>query len=112
MPSRFQNLLFFFISLILLGVTYADKETLGDDSLSQCSDSVEKSAVSAEALAAAAKVIKNPPQKFSNEVYSSKVKSKRANFVLNVLFLSILNWTSSILLFSDFWLFEETWNYH
>jgi hypothetical protein len=42
----------------------------------QCSEPIEKSAVTKEAADAAAKVVENPPR-YTSEIYSSKVQSKK-----------------------------------
>ena len=47
----------------------------------QCSEPIDKSAVTKEAADAAAKVIRNPPVA-SSEIYSSKVKSTRLFFCI------------------------------
>lgn len=58
-------LVYLFFSLVL-------KYSHADDA--QCSEPIDKSAVTNKAKEAAAKVHQNPPQ-ISSEIYSSKVKS-------------------------------------
>ena len=63
-----QCLSFLFLaSLTLLKLVIADEGT--------CSEAFDKSAVTPDATKEAEKVKLNPPPAYSNEVYSSKVKS-------------------------------------
>ena len=66
-----MNLLFY-SNILLICLFKTSTLALNDH---KCSEPIERSAVTKEAADAAAKVLDNPPV-ISNELYSSKVKSK------------------------------------
>ena len=66
-------------AIFLIGIVYLHTSYAED---AQCSEPIDKSAVTNLAKEAAAKVHQNPPQ-VSGEIYSSKVKS-RSNNILNI----------------------------
>jgi hypothetical protein len=61
--------------LLVISLVAAARVVAEEADQAKCSQTIDQSAVTAEAAAAAAKALKKPPV-YNSEVYSSKVKSK------------------------------------
>jgi hypothetical protein len=74
----------FFKYLIFISLAIIARTETSESDPAKCSQTIDKSAVTAEAAAAAAKALKKPPTAYNNEVYSSKVKSEYLSFYIEV----------------------------